>query len=70
MDPSNECYSVMGDLCMQVPRDTHNSAIMSWKIASSGDVTNAMPELYPHMVTDGPDELGHTHSGGHAFFED
>jgi len=69
MDPSNECYQVMGDLCMQVPRDTHNSFIMSWKIGRDGNVTNPMLELYAHLGGR-PSGLEHTHSGGHAFFED
>jgi len=63
-DPSNECHSVMGDLCERIPRNTHNSAIMSWKIATNGAVTNPVPDMYPK-----PHSLGHSDSGGHNFVE-
>lgn len=68
-DTSEQCASVMGDLCNRVPRDTHNSSIMSWKIAGDGSVTNPMLELYPELKNDGPAGLG-SHSGGHAYFPD
>ncbi len=64
VDNSPECINMMGELCNQVPRDTHNSFIMSWKIASNGDITNPMRELYKK-----PSSLGHYYSGGHIFFE-
>jgi len=64
VDPSAECFKVMGELCNHIPRDTHNSFIMSWKIAGDGSVTNPMRELYPKGR---PDSLGHSHSGGHTF---
>jgi sulfane dehydrogenase subunit SoxC len=67
VDSSSECFNVMGELCNQVPRDTHNSFIMSWKIAANGDVSNPMRELYPNGR---PDSLGHYYSGGHAFYEE
>ena len=67
VDSSQECFDVMGELCTQVPRDTHNSFIMSWKIAANGEITNPMRELYPEGR---PESLGHYYSGGHAFFED
>ncbi len=67
VDSSQECFDVMGELCNQVPRDTHNSFIMSWKIAANGEITNPMRELYPEGR---PESLGHYYSGGHAFFED
>ncbi len=67
VDSSPECFNIMGEYCNQVPRDTHNSFIMSWKIAANGEVTNPMQELYP----DGrPEGLSHYYSGGHAFFEE
>jgi hypothetical protein len=53
-----------------IPRDTHNSSIMTWKIATDGSVTNPMLELYPDLAQNGPDELGHSHSGGHAFYDE
>ena len=64
-DASNECFVQMGDLCVQVPRNTHNAFIMSWKIASNGSVSNPMLDLY-----DDPRSLTHSHSGGHSFFDD
>jgi sulfane dehydrogenase subunit SoxC len=67
VDSSSECFKVMGELCNQVPRDTHNSFIMSWKIAANGEITNPMRELYPNGR---PESLGHYYSGGHAFFEE
>ncbi len=67
VDSSQECFNAMGELCNQVPRDTHNSFIMSWKIAANGEITNPMRELYPEGR---PESLGHYYSGGHAFFED
>ncbi len=67
VDSSQECFDVMGELCNEVPRDTHNSFIMSWKIAANGEITNPMRELYPEGR---PESLGHYYSGGHAFFED
>ncbi len=67
VDPSQECFSVMGEMCNRVPRDTGNSAIMIWKIASNGDVTNPMLDLYPEGR---PDRFGYYKSGGHAFFEE
>ncbi len=67
VDSSQECFNVMGELCNEVPRDTHNSFIMSWKIAANGEITNPMRELYPEGR---PESLGHYYSGGHAFFED
>ena len=68
-DTSQECINVMGELCNMIPRDTHNSAIMTWKINTDGTVTNPMLELYPELTQTGPDDLGHSHSGGHAFYD-
>jgi hypothetical protein len=42
---------------------------MSWKIGTDGSVTNPMRELYAHLGGR-PNSLEHTHSGGHAFFEE
>ena len=64
-DASKECFVQMGDMCLQVPRNTHNAFIMSWKIASNGEVTNPMRELF-----EDPPGLGHSHSGGHSFFDE
>lgn len=69
-DESQGCFKVMGELCNMIPRDTHNSSIMTWKIAADGSVTNPMLELYPHLAQEGPSELGHSHSGGHAFYDE